>query len=99
MLVAACIRRLPKSMANKGPGTNEPSLNASAVPNNTGTADAVRLNGLASRNHSAKTCFLLGLDIRSIVERAVSFFKRSVHGCQQLAVSHQPSAFLALLKA
>src|SRR3712207_9085993 len=54
MFVAACIRRLPKSIARNGPQANAPSLNASAVPKNTGTAEAVRLKGRASRNHSAK---------------------------------------------
>src|SRR5215210_8245653 len=54
MLVAACMRRLPKSIARKGPQAKAPSLYARAVPKSTGTAAAVRLNGLASRNHSAK---------------------------------------------
>src|SRR5215212_7198233 len=73
MLVAACIRRLPKSIAKNGPGANEPSLNASAVPKKTGTAAAVRLKGLARRNHSLKTFPLVGFAIRSILERVACF--------------------------
>src|SRR5918998_24873 len=53
MFVAACIRRLPKSIARNGPQANAPSPSASAVPKSTGTADAVRLKGRASLNHSA----------------------------------------------
>src|SRR5918998_5700065 len=79
MLVAACMTRLPKSMAKNGPGANEPSLNASAVPKNTGTAAAVRLNGLARRNHSSKTCRLVGFIVRPIVERVRGFCNRSAH--------------------
>src|SRR5215218_5128301 len=86
MLVAACMRRLPQSMARKGPQANEPSLNASAVPKNTGTAAAVRLKGLARRNHSSKTCRLLGFIVRPIVERVVHVCNRSVHGFQASAV-------------
>src|SRR5215203_4605582 len=73
MFVAACMRRLPKSMAKKGRQANEPSLNASAVPKNTGTAAAVRLKGLARRNHSSKTCRLVGFNIRSILARVACF--------------------------
>src|SRR4028119_1660641 len=47
MLVAACMRRLPKSIARKGPQLNAPSRHASAVPKSTGTAAAVRLKGRA----------------------------------------------------
>src|SRR5215213_195256 len=79
MLVAACMSRLPKSIARNGPKANEPSLNASAVPKSTGTADAVRLKGLARRNHSSKTCRLVGFIARPIVERVVHVCNRSVH--------------------
>src|SRR5215211_6808948 len=80
MLVAACMSKLPKSMARNGPQANSPSWNASAVPKSTGTADAVRLKGLASRNHSLKTCARVGVAIRAIVERVVGFCNLSVHG-------------------
>src|SRR5829696_3018702 len=80
MLVAACMSRLPKSMARKGPQANEPSLKASAVPKNTGTAAAVRLKGLARRNHSSKTCRLVGFIVRPIVEKVVRFFHCPVQG-------------------
>src|SRR4028118_342530 len=53
MLVAAWIKRLPSSIATKGPHENAPSTEASAVPNSTGTAAAVRLTGRESLNHSA----------------------------------------------
>src|SRR4028119_2531556 len=53
MFVAAWIRRLPSSIATNGPQENAPSNEASAVPNSTGTAAAVRLNGRESLNHSA----------------------------------------------
>src|ERR671917_2122045 len=53
MLVAAWIKRLPSSIATNGPQENAPSTEASAVPNTTGTAAAVRLNGRESLNHSA----------------------------------------------
>src|SRR5215212_7054015 len=89
MFVAACMNRLPKSMARKGPHANAPLLNASAVPNSTGTAAAVRLKGLARRNHSLKTCRLVGFVIRVIVERAGNFFNRSVHGFQVSGYRHQ----------
>src|ERR687894_1434402 len=55
MFVAAWIRRLANSIATKGPHANAPSVSASAVPKSTGTADAVRLNGRASLNHSPRT--------------------------------------------
>src|SRR5215207_5641859 len=86
MLVAACMSRLPKSIARNGPKANEPSLNASAVPKSTGTADAVRLKGLARRNHSSKTCRLVGFIARPIVERVVHVCNRPVHGFQASAV-------------
>src|SRR5215217_3728051 len=89
MFVAVCMNRLLKSMARKGPHANAPLLNASAVPNSTGTAAAVRLKGLARRNHSLKTCRLVGFVIRAIVDRAGSFFNRSVHGFQVSGYSHQ----------
>src|ERR671913_1681922 len=54
MLVAACMRRLGKSIARNGPHANAPSASASAVPKSTGTADAVREKGRASRNHSPR---------------------------------------------
>src|SRR5215212_11410505 len=95
MLVAACMRRLPKSMARNGPRANEPSLNASAVPKNTGTAAAVRLKGLASRNHSSKTCRLIAFIVRPIVERVVGFCNRSVHGFEASGFRHQPSGGFA----
>ena len=43
------------SIATNGPQENAPSTEASAVPNTTGTAAAVRLNGRESLNHSAAT--------------------------------------------
>src|SRR5918998_6774601 len=55
MFVAAWIRRLANSIARNGPHANAPSVSASAVPKSTGTADAVRLNGRASLNHSPST--------------------------------------------
>jgi hypothetical protein len=55
IFVAACINRLPKSIATKGHHENAPSAQASAVPKNTGTAAAVRLKGRESLNHSAST--------------------------------------------
>src|SRR5215207_8787740 len=54
MFVAACMSRLAKSIARNGPHANAPSLSASAVPKSTGTADAVKEQGRASRNHSLK---------------------------------------------
>src|ERR687896_197652 len=99
MLVAACMRRLPKSMAKNGPQANEPSLNASAVPKNTGTAAAVRLKGLARRDHSSKTCRLVGFIVRPIVERVVHVCNRSVHGFRPTAISHQQSALWIPLRA
>src|SRR5215203_6022140 len=54
MFVAACMSRLAKSIARNGPHANAPSLSASAVPKSTGTADAVKEKGRASRNHSLK---------------------------------------------
>src|ERR671926_1542512 len=75
--------KLPKSMATKGPQANAPSLNASAVPNSTGTAAAVRLKGLARRNHSLKTRRLGAVVIRAIVERVGRFcnlFRHQVSG-------------------
>src|SRR5215210_6343362 len=95
MLVAACMRRLPKSMARNGPKANEPSLNASAVPKNTGTAAAVRLKGLARRNHSSKTCRLVGFIVRPIVERVVRFFNRPVHGFRASGNSRQVGLLVA----
>src|SRR5215211_5847792 len=97
MFVAACMRRLPKSMAKKGPQANEPSLNASAVPKNTGTAAAVRLKGLARRNHSSITCCLVGFIVRPIVERVVHVCNRSVHGFlrfQATGVSRQVNSHM-----
>src|SRR5687768_2393257 len=93
MLVAACMRRLPKSMAKKGPQVNEPSLNASAVPKHTGTAAAVRLKGLARRNHSSKSCRLVGFAIRPILERVGPVCNRSVHGFR--SYRHQASGRFA----
>src|SRR5687767_13712374 len=95
MLVAACTRRLPKSMAKKGPQANEPFLNASAVPKNTGTAAAVRLKGLARRNHSSKICRLVGFIVRPIVERVVRYFNRPVHGFQATGNSRQVGLLVA----
>src|SRR5829696_1651917 len=74
------MRRLPKNIARKGPQVNAPSLYASAVPKSTGTAAAVRLNGLASRNHSARTCRLVKFIVRPIVESVVGVCNRFVHG-------------------
>src|SRR5215210_6836146 len=91
------MRRLPKSMAKNGPGANEPSWNASAVPKNTGTAAAVRLKGLASRDHSSKTCRLAGFTIRPIVERVVSFCNHSVHGFQATGTRLQVGSLAAIL--
>src|SRR5829696_150523 len=95
MLVAACMSRLPKSMARKGPQANEPSLKASAVPKNTGTAAAVRLKGLARRNHSSKTCRLVGFIVRPIVERVVHVCNRSVHGFRPTGFSGQVGSLVA----
>src|SRR5918997_6744449 len=95
MLVAACMRRLPKSMAKKGPQANEPSLNASAVPKNTGTADAARLKGLARRDHSSKTCRLVGFIVRPIVERVVHVCNRPVNGFRPAGIRLQPSGRFA----
>src|SRR5829696_4914927 len=55
MFVAACMRRLAKSIAKNEPQAKAQSRSASAVPKSTGTADAVKEKGRASRNHSAKT--------------------------------------------
>src|SRR3954468_14109635 len=96
MLVAAWMSKLPKSMARKGPHANDPSLNASAVPNTTGTAAAVRLKGLARRTHSLKTCRLVGVVIRAIVERLGCFCNRSVHGFQLSAIQLSAVSFLVL---
>src|SRR5918995_5038974 len=86
--------RLPSSMATKGPQANAPSLKASAVPNSTGTADAVRLKGLARRNHSLKTCRLGAVVIRAIVERVRCFCNRSVYGFQTPGIRHQVGLYL-----
>src|ERR687898_784363 len=91
MLVAACMSRLPKSMAKNGPQANEPSLNASAVPKNTGTAAAVRLKGLARRNHSSKTCRFVGFIVRPIVERVIHVCNRPVHGFRPASIRLQPA--------
>src|SRR5215204_3497338 len=89
--------RLPKSMATKGPQANTPSLKASAVPNSTGTAAAVRLKGLARRNHSLKTCRLGGVVIRAIVERVCRFCNPFVYGIQATGIWLQASGGVAMV--
>src|SRR5918995_7237015 len=86
--------RLPKSMATKGPQANTPSLKARAVPNSTGTAAAVRLKGLARRNHSLKICRLGEVVIRAIVERVCRFCNRYVNGFQTTGIRHQVGLYL-----
>src|SRR5688500_7737717 len=97
MFVAAWIRRLARSIARNGPHANAPSASASAVPKSTGTADAVRLNGRASLNHSLKTWLLGGFIVRPIVERVARFCNRSVHGLQAPGIRLQEDLSTATL--
>jgi hypothetical protein len=48
------MRRLPKNIAKNEPQAKAPPRSASADPKSTGTAEAVKEKGRASRNHSAK---------------------------------------------